>query len=143
MTPAQAGPNPPLDPRYVRRALLHALVFVLLLIPPLAGAFRCPFALLFHAPCPGCGTTRALRGLYHLDFASMLRFNPVSPLVFAAGGLLAARSFVFIALDGDTRRVASGPFGRALIQSLLFAAALEIVVWITRWFGCFGGPVPI
>jgi len=142
-TTAQAAPKEPFHPRFVRRAIFHALGFAAFLALPLAGFFRCPFALLFHAPCPGCGTTRALRGLLHLDLVAMLRWNPVSPLVFVAGGGLAARAVYLIALEGDARRLGQGRLGRALTRGIIAAAALELVVWVLRWFGLFGGPVPV
>lgn len=104
---------------------------------------RCPFAETFHVPCPGCGSTRAVRALLHLDFAAAVHFNPVAPLVFGLIGLIAARGIFLLAREGSTQRLGEGRFGKFIFSGLFVAVSLEIVVWALRFFGLFGGPVPV
>lgn len=42
----------------------------------------CPFNLTTGLYCPGCGNTRALHALVHLDFLGMLNYNLVFPFLF-------------------------------------------------------------
>jgi hypothetical protein len=43
-------------------------------------AWQCPARLLFHIPCPSCGTTRCLAALSSGDVIVALRFNPLVTL---------------------------------------------------------------
>jgi hypothetical protein len=43
---------------------------------------RCPIYLATHWLCPGCGSTRALHSLLHLDIQSALRYNALFTLLF-------------------------------------------------------------
>ncbi len=104
---------------------------------------RCPFAETFHVPCPGCGSTRAVRALVRLDFASAAHFNPVAPFVFGLIGLIGARAIFLLAREGSTQRLGEGPFGKYIFSGLFVAVAVEIVVWALRVLGLFGGPVPV
>ncbi|MEO6419848.1 MAG: DUF2752 domain-containing protein [Polyangiaceae bacterium] len=108
-----------------------------------AVGLRCPFAETFHVPCPGCGSTRAVRALLHLDFGAAVHFNPVAPLVFALIGLIATRGVYLLAREGSTQRLSEGRFGKFVFSGLFVAVAVEIVVWALRFFGLFGGPVPV
>jgi hypothetical protein len=104
---------------------------------------RCPFAETFHIPCPGCGSTRAVRALLRLDFVSAVHFNPVAPLVFGLIGLIGARGIFLLAREGSTQRLSEGRFGKFIFSGLFVAVSLEIVVWALRFFGLFGGPVAV
>jgi hypothetical protein len=44
----------------------------------------CPFRLLTHYPCPGCGMTRAFCALAHFELWRAIKFNALSPLLFLA-----------------------------------------------------------
>ncbi|MBQ6706238.1 MAG: DUF2752 domain-containing protein [Clostridia bacterium] len=37
----------------------------------------CPFLYFFNIPCPGCGMTRAMVGLLHLDLRYAFRMHPL------------------------------------------------------------------
>jgi hypothetical protein len=52
--------------------------------PPADYSFypRCPIYLATHWLCPGCGSTRALHSLLHLDIQSALRYNALFTLLF-------------------------------------------------------------
>lgn len=41
----------------------------------------CPFHALTNLPCPGCGMTRALISLAHLDVVEAVSMHPFSPLL--------------------------------------------------------------
>ena len=57
-------------------AILGGLA-VVFRFPPEEHSFypRCPVYLTTHWLCPGCGSTRALHALLHLDLASALHYN--------------------------------------------------------------------
>lgn len=115
--------------------LAFALAFVLRV--PL-----CPFAIITRHPCPGCGLTRAgvalLQG--HLDDAMHLHplVIPIVPIV----GLVVLqgtynyirhnRWYTFAFVQSRTITVGAIVLGVALIA-----------VWVARFFGAFGGPVPV
>jgi hypothetical protein len=42
--------------------------------------WSCPMRLLFHIPCPSCGSTRALAALSRFEFVEAFRFNPLLTL---------------------------------------------------------------
>lgn len=43
----------------------------------------CWFKSLFGLPCPGCGLTRSLTCISHLEFAKAWNFHPFGPLIYA------------------------------------------------------------
>jgi hypothetical protein len=43
-------------------------------------AWQCPARLLFHVPCPSCGTTRCLAALSSGEIMAAFRFNPLVTL---------------------------------------------------------------
>jgi hypothetical protein len=98
----------------------------------------CPTAMLAGVPCPGCGITRATLALCHADVAGALRMNPLALVVVPASALLFAYSAFFYVRDGRTRLGERGP----TIVGVSIGVGLT-VVWALRWFGLFGGPVPI
>jgi hypothetical protein len=121
-------------------------VFVVVVLGIAAVRFEvplCPTALLFGIPCPGCGLTRATLALISGDIARALDFHPLvfvlGPLFFGALGA-AAVSF----LRGPAPRS-----GRAWLTGRVVTAAgwsllvLVLGVWIARFLGAFGGPVPV
>lgn len=138
----------------VRRVLL-----VLVAAVPFAAAFAidmplCPMAAVLGIPCPGCGLTRATLALLHGNFALAFRFHPlvfwVAPVyVFLVAGLL----FGFVRgtppLPAGSRGSARRDFSTWLLfgkmTSILAAVTivLLVAVWIARFCGAFGGPVPV
>lgn len=128
---------PPPDSRL--RRLLRLGVFVAPLgLATLLGVPICPTAALLRQPCPGCGITRASSALAQGDLASAVALNPLSPVVvpLAAGlALYGMLAYVFTGRSPMNDRV---PMGLGIALS----AALT-VVWAMRWFGAFGGPVPV
>ncbi len=106
------------------------------------GLFRCPVASLVHAPCPTCGATRSSLALLHGDLHGVL-LNPFAPVMLALLGGFAAR-LVFVSVrDGHAGRFGEGRLVSLMLRVLLVTLGLAIVVWIARFFGAFGGPVPV
>ncbi len=102
------------------------------------GWIRCPLAALYHIPCPGCGMTRAILLLASGQVRDSLRTNALASPVLATSAILAWAAF---APDGR------GPGARSRLRLALTAAIVTygaaVVFWGLRWFGLFGGPVPV
>ncbi|MGH7286340.1 MAG: DUF2752 domain-containing protein [Polyangiaceae bacterium] len=127
--------------RHPARALAALAVSAAVVAGLWTGVWRCPTARIFHIPCPGCGSSRATRALLTGDFHGVL-VNPLGPLVAFGIGLLMARAIWLEYVDGHTRRLDQA-WGALVTRSLLVLALLELALWIFRWFGLFGGPVPV
>jgi hypothetical protein len=78
-----------------------------------------------------------------LDVLGALRANPIAPFSIALLFFLGLRVIWLVYRDGGTLRLGEAPWGRAIVRALLAAVVLQIVVWILRFFGLFGGPVPV
>ena len=102
----------------------------------------CPTAALLHLPCPGCGMTRAGVALLHGDLAGALALHPLSvvavPLV---GGLVAWNAAAYV--RSGTAPGLTALHARWVTLATAALGAALIAVWIARFFGAFGGPVPV
>jgi hypothetical protein len=127
--------------RHPLRAAGAILVSAAIVLMLASGAWRCPTAMLFHFPCPACGSTRATLALFHADFKGVL-LNPFAPVMSLILGLFLARAVFLELTDGHLQKLGDG-FGVWLTRAMLIVAALETVLWACRWFGFFGGPVPV
>jgi len=107
---------------------MGALAVAALLCAWWAAGTICPFALLAGVPCPGCGLGRATIALLAGHPSEAFHFHP---LVFVA---LPA---MFVFLRFPPARIAARTIAAAAI---LFAV---LGVWIARFGGAFGGPVPV
>ncbi len=119
----------------------------LLLVLGLALHFEllpCPFAAVLSVPCPGCGLTRAAWLLLRGDWYGALALHPLSPLLVpGVGALVAMRLSRYVTGAAPARWLASvrvTRFGEVLALLLLGAV---VGVWIARFFGAFGGAVPV
>lgn len=84
--------------------------------------YRCPFRLLLHIECPGCGMTRAVLALMRLDFKQAFQYHSLFPLALLCGGYYVLREYVYI--------------GRKKEQfALVVIAVLFIIRWGIRMFG--------
>ena len=114
------------------------LVLLPLAIGVAAGVPVCPTALLFGLPCPGCGLTRATLALAGGDVAAAQALNPlavvVSPLFVGAAGFA-----IYRYVRGG--RIDAHGWGAGWVLALGMGALTAI--WLARWFGYFGGPVPV
>ena len=105
----------------------------------------CPMASSFGVPCPGCGLTRASLALLHGDVREALHFHPLvwllAPLFV---GFMSSAAF-------DLVRDTSKPRSRSIVHwnnRLLTLVAtgtllLTLGVWLARFAGYLGGPVPV
>jgi hypothetical protein len=112
----------------------------------LAIAFElpvCPTAALLDVPCPGCGLTRATLAFARGDFAGALRLHPLVPVLtplYVGFVVTAAWTYVLGPRPGARPNPKLGKIVGAFIGLTLF---LMLAVWALRFFGWFGGPVPI
>jgi len=143
--PAPEGaPETALSGLHWRRAGALVAAYGALFLILLSGRVPCATATLTHHPCPGCGTTRAARALFlHFDIATAVRFNPFGPVVMACLFVLAAESVVLMLRRGQVGNLGIAGPARWALWVLIAAIGLQIVVWIARFFGFFGGPVPV
>jgi hypothetical protein len=135
-TPIESQPKPRAAhlPRAALTALT-ALAFAALFALLGSGSVPCAFAEVLHLPCPGCGSTRAVHALLRGDLASALRYNALGPVLAALVLAFGVVATVAVARDGSVARL--------LTRALLVVAVLEIAVWIARFLGALGGPVPV
>ena len=130
-------------PPFVGRAVLALLALGLAGVVLGTGALRCPTAMLLHLPCPACGTTRAARLLLTGDVAGAFRMHPVAPIVIVVFGTMAIRALALVWREGHSRRLFEGRLGGLVVWLVVLSTGLELVLWTLRWFGMFGGPVPV
>ncbi len=129
------------SPRIERAAVALLLVGAMAAFVFLEGPL-CPLARFAHLPCPGCGLTRASLALLRGDLSTALSLHPLAPLVTPVVGVaMGAQLFSYVRtgtlfeLHGKLARWANG--------LLLTTAAAMFCLWIARFFGAFGGPVPV
>lgn len=119
-------------------ALLSLGAIVIALDLPL-----CPMATVTGIPCPGCGLTRATLALVRGDFARAFALHPLSPVLAPLYlGLLASAALSYLRgpRAAPDRSFVSGRLFTALGSVLLVAV---FGLWIARFAGAFGGPVPV
>lgn len=124
------------------KRLLHVFIGLV----PLVGAIlvdapMCPSATMTGIPCPGCGLTRATLSALQGNFAEAFHFHPlfwfVTPLYV---GMLGSLGWSYVRGGGY---VPSQRFNKIATAVAITAFVLIIGVWVSRFFGAFGGPVPL
>ncbi|MBI2895508.1 MAG: DUF2752 domain-containing protein [Deltaproteobacteria bacterium] len=106
--------------------------------PLTTGPVLCGFRRMFGIPCPGCGLTRSLVSLVHLDLRAAFTVHPVGPIFLGYLALLWTSAWISYARTGDL----ASPISRRIPGwAHLGMIGLVILVWILRFFGLFGGPV--
>jgi hypothetical protein len=135
----QAQTSSRLGPQRAHRSLPGGVLLGILL-----AVWHCPVAELWGVPCPGCGLTRAAWALATGDLVGALRLHPLSPALIPFGACLVWRQLTLATASvqglGEGRRPGSAPLTTWLAGGF---AGLLLVVWIARFFGAFGGPVPV
>jgi hypothetical protein len=107
----------------------------------------CPLAGTLGVPCPGCGLTRATMALLRGDLAGALRFHPLvwllAPLFVGFVGV----SVLELVRGPAPARTARKPRirwnARSVTVLATFLLVLSFGVWLARFAGYFGGPVPV
>jgi hypothetical protein len=139
------APHAPLAPRgaRIRRAALLAGGLAALAILLASAQVPCGFARIFHTPCPGCGSTRAMLALAHGDLHGLVHYNPFAPFMTILVVVLAVQAFSSVLTTGTLQRVGDGAVGRLVSRGVLVVATLQLMVWLARFAGFLGGPVPV
>jgi hypothetical protein len=125
------------------RAVLVAAVWAVSALPVALGWQRCAVATLLHRPCPGCGMTRAIHLMQHGEIAASLRMHPLALPALVVSGLLMASTVWTTLTLGSPFVIHQSRFGRVAIACAAVVYTLAFVLWVLRWFGFFGGPVPV
>jgi hypothetical protein len=126
--------------------MLRAGIVAAVLLPLLVAVWQrwslCATAGMFGIPCPGCGLTRATLAALRGDLATAWSLHPLfavlAPVYVYLVGTLTYR---FVA--GDRAKPVSRRANHILSIVAGTAAVLMLVVWAARFFGAFGGPVPV
>jgi hypothetical protein len=126
-----------------RAALAVAFVWTIAALPFALGAVRCPTAQLFHVPCPGCGMTRAFELLLAGSVGVSLRMHPLAVPSLLSQALLALATIVATFRFGAPWLLLRARWGRETIAFVIVVVAADVVLWIARALGAFGGPVPV
>lgn len=131
--------NPKINWRRVFFAFLPLFILGLLIALDVP---ICPSRGLLGIPCPGCGLTRATEALAVGDFASMLRFHPLAPLLTPLVMFSVIRATARSAgLIGPSKK---DPLGR--LPNWFWSSFMVVLLglWIGRMAGFFGGlPDPL
>jgi hypothetical protein len=132
-------------PARIRAARSAAFVGAALVVGLLlgAGGIPCGFAHLTHVPCPGCGSTRAMLALATGDLHGLLRYNPFAPLMSVLVAALVGQALSSLVTTGTFGRVGTGAIGQLVSRGVVVVATLEVLLWLARFGGLFGGPVPV
>ena len=124
--------------RAVRLVATFGALFALMNI----GVPLCPFAIVTRHPCPGCGLTRATISLLHGDLHAAAHMHP---LVFVVTPVIAV-AFSYNAYCYVRRGqwfASEGLRGRFVNAAWIILGVAMVALWIARFFGAFGGPVPV
>jgi len=105
----------------------------------------CPIAGSLGVPCPGCGLTRATLALLHGDWQSALRFHPLVWLLLPVFvGFVGIASWEMLRDSSGARAARRFNWtGRGTTTVALALLVLTFGVWLARFAGYFGGPVPV
>lgn len=130
-------------PVRLRRLALATAAIGVVAVLLWAKALPCLFARVLHVPCPGCGSTRAVLALAHGDLDGVLRYNPFGPVVALLILVFGVQALVSVVTYGDFRATGEGRVGKIAKRVLFVVAAFDVLLWVARFFGVLGGPVPV
>jgi hypothetical protein len=135
-------------PRAPRSTRARRVLFVALGAAAFAGIvfFQipiCPTATFLGIPCPGCGLTRATLELAHGHLGAAVALHPLAPVISPLFAWLTAKAALDYVRGPSARR--GDDTQRARWTTRIGAALLIglLSVWVVRFFGAFGGPVPV
>ncbi len=81
--------------------------------------------------------------LFSGDLAAVLRYNPLAPFMTALVALLAFQALASVTTTGTLARTGDGAIGAVVSRGVLLVGALEVLLWLARFGGFLGGPVPV
>lgn len=124
-------------------ALLVAAIWALAAAPVLTGTASCPIARTFHVACPGCGMTRAMLLFAGGQVSESLTLHPFAIPTALAQLALAVATIVIAWRAGTPLALWTVRCGRASVYAVAVVLGLDLLLWIARLAGLFGGPVPV
>lgn len=131
-----------MKPGWPKRAL-----YMTLGLAPFFGAMfldlpMCPSAAAFGIPCPGCGLTRATLAALHGHFAQAFHYHPLFLLVTPVY-VFVLSSLAWGYIRGGMDKIPSQRTS-VIVSTLAIVIFISLFgVWLARFFGAFGGPVPV
>ncbi len=99
------------------------------------GLVLCPFRLLTHLPCPGCGMTRAMLALCHGGLRAALVAHPLSPFLAVALGVWWLNNLL---VSAGRPRLITLPASAGRLWWVALAVALAL--WVARLAGWLPAP---
>lgn len=129
--------------RHPVRALLLGLLLAVVATVVATGHAPCAFAWLTGLPCPSCGSGRSVRAFLHGDWATAWQVNPLGIPAAALLGLAALGAVATSWRSGSLTGFGTGRRGRFLAYAASALAVLEVMLWVLRFMGMLGGPVPV
>jgi len=79
----------------------------------------------------------------HGDLHGVVQYNPLGPVAALLIAILAAQAIVSVLVHGDFRDVGEKRVGLIVKRGIMLVAAGELILWVARFFGALGGPVPV
>jgi hypothetical protein len=118
-------------------------LWTLAVVPALLGSQPCIFARLLHLPCPSCGLTRAMHLLLAGQVDASLRMHPLAVPLAAAVAAIALSTFAAALTRDSPVDFYRTWHGRAALVFFGLAYVATLGLWVLRFCGAFGGPVPV
>ena len=125
------------------KAVLLALALGALALAIATGNTPCVFSWLTGWPCPSCGSGRSVRALAQGDLATAWSVNPLGVPATLLVATTAIAAIVLTARTGSPASLGTGRRGRLLAKAVALMLGLEVLLWIVRFMGMLGGPVPV
>jgi hypothetical protein len=107
-----------------------------------SGLKICPIAIITRHPCPGCGMTRAVLCAFHGDLSGSLHYHPLAFVMLPILAWVLGRNWLGYVRRGVWSE-GEGRANKAFEAFLVVVAVAMISLWIARFFGFLGGPVPV
>ncbi len=126
-----------------RRALIAGALVVSAGAVVLTDTPFCPLALFAGLPCPGCGLTRATLALLHGDMGAALRFHPLVLVLMPLFAAAMLKVLVDYVRGSELTPTPAWWTGRAVTWVATALLVAVVGVWLLRFAGWLGGPVPV
>ena len=109
-----------------RLIIFFLLLSIFLLLILFNFKFNCPIKSIFHIACPGCGLTRSITSLLHLDILNSIYYNILGIPLF----LFLVTSYLLIVIDIIKKRNYLQSFLHRLSKYYLVIIILLIITFI-------------